>query len=152
MNASGSLKTRTQYSCQGHRPDSILKTSQPVQNRPARLFLGGGVIIILLCQGIPLLNLKKGTLKHTLRNSAKRSLDLSCIWNRAVCPFPNSGVRSFSRGVRILSCSQERRPTWDTAYSFSSSSFDGGSLRPFQPQGILSNSFPMPSRSSCSRV
>jgi hypothetical protein len=41
---------------------------------------------------------------------------------------------------------------WDTAHLFSSSSYEGGRLRCSEPQGTILMSFPMFSRSNCSRT
>ena len=73
-------------------------------------------------------DLKKINTSTPLRHPAKRSVDISCIIESSGEPVSKYRVRSLARGVRNISCFQERRPAWDTAHSFSGSSFEAGSL------------------------
>jgi hypothetical protein len=123
-----------------------------VENQPARLFLEwpGNYNASQLLKNAT--EPKKTNTFTPLRHSTKHSLDVSCIMDSSGEPVSKYRNRSLFRGVRNISCFQERQPTWDTAHSFLISTLDGGSLWRIEPQGISCKSLPMPNRSSCSLV
>ncbi len=79
-------------------------------------------------------------------------LDPRTIMESSGEPVSKYRVKVEFRGVRNISCFQERRPTWDTAHSFSINNVEGGKWRGFDPQLICCRSLPISSRSNCSRV